>query len=110
MPTLLTPPRLAAALGAALCLAFASARAATVEVSIENYHYVPATVTIRAGDTVRWTNAEKRTSHTILLLGQGGESNRLFPGETHEHRFERPGRYDYTCGPHPEMRGVVVVE
>jgi len=103
----------ALALGATLCLALvsASAGAGTVEVRIEQYAYVPASVTVRVGDTVRWMNTEKRTSHSILFTGPGGfESERLFGGETFERRFDRPGRYAYTCGPHPEMRGVVVVE
>lgn len=103
----------ALAIGAAVCLASVSmlAGAATVDVRIENYAYVPATVTVRVGDTVRWVNAEKRTSHSILFVGPGGsESDRLFAGETYERRFDRAGRYVYTCGPHPEMRGVVIVE
>ncbi|MBV2194369.1 MAG: plastocyanin, partial [Azonexus sp.] len=32
-----------------------------------------------------------------------------FPQESWQRRFEKPGRYDYHCGPHPEMKGVVVV-
>lgn len=107
------PPRarVTAALGAALYFALVSANAATVEVRIEQYTYVPASVTVRVGDTVRWMNTEKRTSHSILFTGPGGfESERLFGGEIFERRFDRPGRYAYTCGPHPEMRGVVVVE
>lgn len=89
----------------------ASAAAGTVEVRIERYAYVPPTVTIKAGDTVRWVNAEKRTSHSVLFTGPGGmESDRMFEGEQWERRFDRPGRYPYTCGPHPEMKGLVIVE
>ncbi|MCE1181317.1 MAG: hypothetical protein LWW81_03285 [Rhodocyclales bacterium] len=25
-------------------------------------------------------------------------------------RFEQPGRYPYQCGPHPEMKGVILVD
>ena len=81
-----------------------------VDVFIEGYQYQPAEVTIRAGDSVRWTNHEKRTSHSVLFPRDGGlESERLFPQESWQRRFEKPGRYDYHCGPHPEMKGVVVV-
>jgi plastocyanin len=81
-----------------------------VDVRIEGYQYQPAEVTIRAGDSVRWTNHEKRTSHSVLFPRDGGlESERLFPQESWQRRFEKPGRYDYHCGPHPEMKGVVVV-
>ena len=81
-----------------------------VDVRIEGYQYQPAEVTIRAGDSVRWTNHEKRTSHSVLFPRDGGlESERIFPQESWQRRFEKPGRYDYHCGPHPEMKGVVVV-
>ena len=81
-----------------------------VDVRIEGYQYQPAEVTIRAGDSVRWTNHEKRTSHSVLFPRDGGlESERLFPQESWQRRFVKPGRYDYHCGPHPEMKGVVVV-
>ena len=81
-----------------------------VDVRIEGYTYQPAEVTIRVGDSVRWTNHEKRTSHSVLFPREGGlESERMFPQESWQRRFEKPGRYDYHCGPHPEMKGVVVV-
>ena len=82
----------------------------TVEVGIEKYTYTPAEVTIRVGDTVKWINREKRTSQSILFPQEGGrESERLFPDESWQREFTRAGRYPYTCGPHPEMKGVVIV-
>ena len=82
----------------------------TVEVGIEKYTFTPAEVSIRVGDTVKWVNREKRTSHSIVFPAEGGlESERMFPDESWQRRFDRVGRYDYSCGPHPEMKGVVVV-
>jgi len=82
----------------------------TVEVVIQNYRFEPPEVRIRIGDTVRWTNQEKRTSHSVLFSPeQGGESERFFPGESWQRRFDAPGRFPYSCGPHPEMKGVVEV-
>jgi len=82
----------------------------TVEVGIEKYTYTPAEVTIRVGDTVKWINREKRTSHSIVFPQEGGrESERLFPDESWQREFTQAGRYPYTCGPHPEMKGVVIV-
>jgi plastocyanin len=99
------------ALAALLGLASVAAPAdTTVDVEIAQYRFTPAEINIRAGDTVRWTNREKRTSHSVLFPEEGGrESERLFPDESWTRRFERPGRYPYTCGPHPEMKGVVLV-
>jgi plastocyanin len=82
----------------------------TVEVSIEKYLFTPPEVHIRTGDTVKWVNREKRTSHSVVFPQEGGrESERMFPDESWERRFTQPGRYPYTCGPHPEMKGVVIV-
>lgn len=81
-----------------------------VEVVIQNYAYSPQEVRIHAGDTVQWVNREKRTSHSILFPAEGGlESDRLFPDESWQRKFPKAGTYPYTCGPHPEMKGVVVV-
>jgi plastocyanin len=87
-----------------------SAVADTVEVVIAEYKYDPAELKIKVGTTVRWTNSEKRVSHSILFTGEGGfESDRFFPGESWERTFDKPGSYPYSCGPHPEMRGLIEV-
>ncbi|MCK9284416.1 MAG: cupredoxin domain-containing protein [Rhodocyclaceae bacterium] len=81
-----------------------------VDVSIENYSFRPNEIALRIGGTVRWTNREKRTSHSVLFPVEGGlESERLFPGERWQRTFTQAGTYPYTCGPHPEMKGSIVV-
>lgn len=83
----------------------------TIDVSIINMKYEPEVLTIKPGDTVRWVNKEKRTYHSVLFKAEGlPESQPLFPGETHERRFEQSGSYPYECGPHPNMTGQVVVK
>jgi plastocyanin len=34
----------------------------------------------------------------------------MFPDESWPRRFDKAGRYEYHCGPHPEMKGSIVVE
>ncbi len=81
-----------------------------VEIAIRDYSFQPAELKIRAGTTVRWTNQEKRVSHSVLFTGPGGfESDRIFPGESWKRRFDKPGVYPFTCGPHPEMHGNIEV-
>ena len=83
----------------------------TVEVSIQDYKFVPAEVRIKAGDTVKWINREKRTSHSVLFAAENGlESERMFPQEHWQRTFTKPGSYSYRCGPHEEMKGTVLVE
>lgn len=109
-------PRSLALLAAAAAFAALPLQAAdeattpSVEIGIQNYRFEPAELKVKAGTTVRWINFEKRTSHSVLFTGEGSfESERMFPGESWEHLFDKPGIYLYTCGPHPEMRGRIEV-
>lgn len=87
-----------------------AATAGSAEVLILDYKFMPAVLSVKRGTRVKWTNMEKRTTHSILFTGpQGFESERLFPGESWERLFDQPGLYRYTCGPHPEMIGLIEV-
>ena len=100
-------------LAAALALLVASGplgAAPTAAVSIDDYKFKPERLTVKAGATVKWTNNEKRTSHSVWFKNAGEpESERFFPGESWQRTFDKPGTYPYTCGPHPEMKGVIEV-
>lgn len=98
-----------AALAALLVLAGISA-AAAAEVRIKDYKFAPEKIRVKAGETVKWTNDEKRASHSIWFKDEGlPESERMLNGDSWERKFDKPGTYPYTCGPHPEMKGVVEV-
>lgn len=84
--------------------------AAEHEVQISGYKYEPAELEVRRGDTVVWVNREKRVSHSVLFSGTGEESERFFPDEKWSRAFNEAGRFEYRCGPHPEMMGVVIVK
>lgn len=87
------------------------AQGETVEIGIVGYKFVPAETQLRVGDTVRWVNQEKRTSHSVLFPAEDNlESERLMPGDTWEKTFATPGTVDYHCGPHPEMQGRLIVQ
>lgn len=82
----------------------------TAEIIIREYQYQPAELVIPTGTTVKWINDEKRVSHSILFAGPDGfESDRIFPGESWERTFDQPGSYPFSCGPHPEMHGIIKV-
>ncbi|GAB3553820.1 plastocyanin [Noviherbaspirillum agri] len=81
-----------------------------VEVSIAKMQFEPQQLKIKPGTTVRWVNNEKRSNHSVLFQKEDlPESDRLFPGESWERTFDKPGTYPYICGPHPTMTGVVEV-
>jgi plastocyanin len=102
--------RSAGLLVAGLALWPLRATAQTVDVLIQDYKYVPAALKVKVGTTVKWINNEKRTTHSILFTGPGGfESERIFPGESWQRKFDAPGSFAYSCGPHPEMKGQIDV-
>jgi len=81
---------------------------APASVEIENSNYLPPSLTVPAGTTVRWINLDEET-HTVTsttgLFGSGG----LDLKEEYSHTFTAPGVYPYTCDLHPHMRGTIVV-
>jgi plastocyanin len=78
---------------------------------IQDYKFQPADVRIKAGDTVKWINMEKRTSHSVLFPAENGlESERMFPGEHWSRTFTVRGSHAYRCGPHEEMKGMIHVD
>lgn len=87
----------------------AQAAGGTADVRIRDYRFSPDRLTVERGTTVRWTNDEKRASHSVVFPGEKLESERLLSGESWQRRFDRPGIYPYTCEPHPEMKGTIEV-
>ncbi len=85
-----------------------TAPAATGHVSIKNFAFSPATVTVPAGTTVIWTN-EDSDAHTVTDKGGMLHSPTLDTGATYQYTFTTPGQYSYLCSIHPFMLGTVVV-
>ncbi len=79
------------------------------EADYTTWGFDPPTVTIAAGDTVRWIN-RGRIDHNIWLKDQSFNSEIMHTGDSVEHPFTTPGTYPYLCGLHPSMSGVVIVE
>ena len=77
-------------------------------VNIDNFAFVPATVTVKAGSTVTWTNKDE-DPHTVVADGGAFRSEALGSGGTYSFTFPTAGTFDYVCSIHPFMRGNVVV-
>ncbi len=107
---------LAASLGLAVLL-WATGRpagpalAAGAGVTIANFAYTPARVTIAAGQSVLWTMGGDPEQHTVTpdVTGAFTGSGILDSGQTFQVTFETPGTYPYHCQLHPFMKGTVVV-
>ena len=80
-------------------------------VTIQNFKFIPQTITIKRGDTLRWENREKRQYHSVWFeaLGEEEPEDYLFPDDSYEREFSEIGIFPYRCGPHPKMTGTVKV-
>ena len=79
-------------------------------VSIMNFAFSPASLTVRAGTTVTWTNKDS-DAHTVTSQGSGGPlaSAALSTGQSYTYTFTKPGTYSYLCTIHPFMTATVTV-
>lgn len=77
-------------------------------VSIDNFAYAPASLTVRAGTTVRFVNRDSE-AHTVTFPALHAGSPGLDTGDSWQYRFLKPGRYAYICALHPYMKGTIVV-
>jgi plastocyanin len=81
---------------------------ASTAVSIDNYAFKAATITVPAGASVVWKNGDD-DPHTVTADDGSFDSKGLANGDTYRHKFVRAGRYAYHCALHPFMHGVVIV-
>ena len=79
-----------------------------VTVAISDFKYAPATVTVTAGQSVRFVNRDQE-AHTITASDGSFDSAGVDTNGTFTYRFTKPGRYTYYCELHPYMKGTIVV-
>lgn len=64
--------------------------------------FEPSTLTIKAGDTVKWVN-NKAFPHNVIVDGQDALSHKKLiqkPKQSVETTFNEAGEYSYYCAPH----------
>ena len=81
---------------------------ATDAVGITDFKFSPATITVKAGSTVVWTN-DDAIQHDVTFDGGGIASSVLNHSDTFSHTFPTAGTYHYICSIHPFMHGTVIV-
>ncbi len=84
------------------------------EITISNFSFRPGSLTVKAGTTVTWRNAED-SPHTVTADDGSFASGTLGLGDSFSFTFDQPGTYDYYCefhgaSGHTGMSGTIVVE
>ena len=81
----------------------------TATVKIDNFSFSPATLQVKAGTKVTWTNADD-IPHTVVSDDKIFKSKALDTDEKFSFSFDKPGTYPYFCSLHPHMTAKVVVQ
>ena len=78
-------------------------------VTIGDFAFQPADLTVKVGDTVAWTNTGN-APHTVKWDDGTPASDRLTEGGApYERTFDAPGTFTYVCGIHGSMKGSITV-
>jgi plastocyanin len=83
-----------------------------VDVDIKNIKFVPQDITIKKGQTVKWTNSDGFAHNVTKDGGPGADfkSDTIDGGGTYEQKFDTAGTVDYLCTLHSGQTGKVIVE
>jgi len=77
-------------------------------VSIKDMAFAPASLDIKTGDTVVWTNNDDR-DHNVTEGAGAFKSDNLKPGKSFSFQFNKTGKFSYSCTYHPRMKGMITV-
>jgi plastocyanin len=86
----------------------AASKPATHTVVLRGMKNVPATLVVKAGDTVSWKNDDV-VPHTATDRGKSFDSGNIEPGGSWSYVARRKGTYFYYCAYHPNTKGKLVV-
>ncbi len=78
------------------------------QITIQNFVYQPATLQVRVGTTVIWTNQDN-VPHSVTFKNGMKDSGLFSQGQSFSYTFNTPGTYQYYCTVHPYMAATVTV-
>ena len=78
------------------------------EIEIEDFAFITASVTIKVGTTVKWSNKDD-VQHDVKGDDGSWGSAALNKGDDFKFTFSQAGTYTYHCSFHPSMKGTIVV-
>jgi plastocyanin len=99
------------AAAAMLVLGFAAYAAEPNTVTISNFAFSPAILSVTPGTKVTWSNSDE-DAHTVTSADAGAtfKSAALDTDDKFSFTFNQPGTYKYFCSIHPHMVGTIVVK
>jgi plastocyanin len=83
--------------------------APAARVTIRNFAFNPANLTVKVGTAVIFTN-EDSVDHTVTSDTNVFDTGRIPPGQFAVLWFRTAGNFPYHCTPHPNMQGTITVQ
>jgi plastocyanin len=86
------------------------------EVSMKNIQFAPKDLSVKAGETITFTNDEAVAHDVHKTSGPGpdfasGPTGGMQEGDTFKLTLDKPGKYEYVCNVHaPGMAGTITVK
>jgi len=85
-----------------------AASASPGSVQIANFAFAPASLTVKVGTTVTWTNGDG-ASHTVTADDGSFDSGSVGGGATFKQTFAKAGTFAYHCAIHRSMTASITV-
>jgi plastocyanin len=83
-------------------------KSASASVTMGDFFFSPASVTVAVGDTVTWRNTGE-APHNATGNGGSFSTATVNGGQSTSHTFSSAGTFSYICTIHPQMKGTVRV-
>jgi plastocyanin len=82
----------------------------SVDATMKDFEFVPASITVASGGTVTWTDKDS-ANHNVKFSDEAitGIDN-LQQDQSGKVTFDAPGSYAFVCTYHPNMKGTVTVK
>lgn len=78
-------------------------------VAVAEFLFGPEKVSVKAGQTITWTNIDSSPHQVTLQASSEFRSPVMLKGQSTFIQFNNEGTYGYICGLHPGMKGEIVV-
>jgi plastocyanin len=78
-------------------------------VTIDNFSFGPAQLTVAVGTTVKFVNHDD-IPHSVVETNKAFRSKALDTDDSYSYTFASAGTFDYFCGLHPKMVGKIIVK
>lgn len=79
-------------------------------ITIRNFAFEPATLTVPAGSKIVWINRDDEPHLVVSAGGKFPASPALDTDDSYASVFAKPGTYTYFCSIHPHMVGTIIVK